>query len=65
MELKGKPSVMAQLFTCAAIVQGATAAFITFLGRFGDESGLGYVFALRSRQSAFPPPQVYSVTRWD
>jgi hypothetical protein len=65
MELKGQPSKMGKLFPYAASMQGAMAAFITFLGRFGDQSGLGHVFALRSKQSAFPPRQVYSVTRWD
>jgi len=36
MEIKGKPSGMAMLFLYAAIIQGAIAAFITFLGGFGD-----------------------------
>jgi hypothetical protein len=40
MELKGKPSKMATLFLYAAIVQGAIAALITFLGGFGDQIGL-------------------------
>jgi len=40
MEIKGKPSGMAMLFLYAAIVQGAIAAFITFLGGFGDMIGL-------------------------
>jgi len=40
MELKGRISKMAQLFLYAAIVQGAVAAFITFLGGFGDKLGL-------------------------
>jgi hypothetical protein len=39
-EVKGKPSKMAMLFLYAAIIQGAIAAFITFLGGFGDELGL-------------------------
>jgi len=40
MELKGKTSKMAGLFLYAAIVQGAIAALITFLGGFGDQIGL-------------------------
>jgi vacuolar-type H+-ATPase subunit I/STV1 len=40
MELKGKPSRMAGLFLYAAIIQGAIAAVITFLGGFGDQIGL-------------------------
>jgi len=40
MELKAKPSKLAQLFLYAAIIQGAIAAFITFLGAFGDQLGL-------------------------
>lgn len=37
MELKGTQSKMARLFIYAAIVQGAIAAGITFLGAFGDQ----------------------------
>jgi hypothetical protein len=40
MELKGKTSKMAGLFLYAAILQGAIAALITFLGGFGDQIGL-------------------------
>jgi len=40
MELKQKPSNMAALFLYAAIIQGAVAAFVTFLGGFGDQIGL-------------------------
>ena len=40
MSLKGKPSQMATLFLYAAIIQGAIAALITFLGGFGDQIGL-------------------------
>jgi hypothetical protein len=40
MELKGKTSKMAGLFLYAAIIQGAIAALITFLGGFGDQIGL-------------------------
>jgi len=40
MEVKGKPSKMAALFLYAAIIQGAIAAFVTFLGGFGDQVGL-------------------------
>jgi heme/copper-type cytochrome/quinol oxidase subunit 1 len=40
MEFKGKPSRMGILFLYAAIVQGAIAALITFLGAFGDQLGL-------------------------
>jgi hypothetical protein len=40
MEINRKTSKMAQLFLYAAIVQGAIAAFITFLGAFGDQLGL-------------------------
>lgn len=40
MEVKGKPSKMAALFLYAAIIQGAVAAFVTFLGAFGDQIGL-------------------------
>jgi hypothetical protein len=47
MELKGKPSRMATLFLYAAIVQGAIAAFITFLGGFGDQLGLYSVAVAR------------------
>jgi heme/copper-type cytochrome/quinol oxidase subunit 1 len=40
MDLKGKPSRMGMLFLYAAMAQGAIAAFITFLGAFGDQLGL-------------------------
>jgi len=40
MELKQEPSKMAALFLYAAIIQGAIAAFVTFLGGFGDQIGL-------------------------
>jgi vacuolar-type H+-ATPase subunit I/STV1 len=40
MELKGTPSKMAGLFLYAAVIQGAIAAVITFLGGFGDQIGL-------------------------
>ncbi len=40
MELKGKTSKMAGFFLYAAIIQGAIAAFVTFLGAFGDQLGL-------------------------
>jgi hypothetical protein len=40
MELKGSQSRMAGLFLYAAIVQGAIAALVTFLGAFGDTLGL-------------------------
>jgi hypothetical protein len=40
MELKGPQSKMAGLFLYAAIIQGAIAAGITFLGAFGDQIGL-------------------------
>jgi len=40
MELKSTQSKMAGLFLYAAIVQGAIAAGITFLGAFGDQIGL-------------------------
>jgi heme/copper-type cytochrome/quinol oxidase subunit 2 len=40
MEVKGKSSGMAALFLYAAIIQGAIAAFVTFLGAFGDQIGL-------------------------
>jgi len=40
MESNRKTSKMAQLFLYAAIIQGAIAAFITFLGGFGDQIGL-------------------------
>ena len=40
MEVKGKSSKMAGLFLYAAIIQGAIAAVITFLGGFGDQLGL-------------------------
>jgi len=47
MELKGKQSRIASLFLYAAIVQGAVAAAITFLGAFGDQVGLLPVAASR------------------
>src|SRR5208337_635267 len=40
MELKGKKSKMAGLFLYAAILQGAIAALVTFLGAIGDQIGL-------------------------
>jgi len=40
MELKGKTSKMAGLFLYAAILQGAIAALVTFLGAVGDQIGL-------------------------
>jgi vacuolar-type H+-ATPase subunit I/STV1 len=40
MEIKGKPSRMAELFLYAAIIQGAIAALVTFFGGFGDQIGL-------------------------
>ncbi|HUK49644.1 MAG TPA: hypothetical protein VLV18_01315 [Terriglobales bacterium] len=40
MEVKGKMSRMAGLFLYAAIIQGAIAAVVTFLGGFGDQIGL-------------------------
>jgi hypothetical protein len=40
MELKGSQSKMAGYFLYAAIVQGAVAASVTFLGAFGDRIGL-------------------------
>ena len=40
MQTKGSQSKMAGLFLYAAIVQGAIAALITFLGAFGDQLGL-------------------------
>ena len=40
MPFDGKPSQMTRLFLYAAIVQGAIAAVITFLGAFGDQLGL-------------------------
>jgi heme/copper-type cytochrome/quinol oxidase subunit 1 len=40
MELKGSQSRIAGLFLYAAMVQGAIAAVITFLGGFGDQIGL-------------------------
>ncbi len=44
MEMKGKQSKMAELFIYAAIVQGAVAAMITFLGAFGDNSSLLHLY---------------------
>ncbi len=38
--MKGPPSKMAALFLYAAILQGAVAAFVTFLGVVGDRIGL-------------------------
>ena len=40
MQTKGAQSKMASLFLYAAMVQGAAAAIITFLGGFGDQIGL-------------------------
>jgi len=40
MQIKGTQSKMASLFLYAAIVQGAIATLITFLGGFGDQIGL-------------------------
>ena len=40
MQVKEKTSRMAGLFLYAAIIQGAIAAVITFLGGFGDQLGL-------------------------
>ena len=40
MQVKGNMSRMAGLFLYAAIIQGAIAAVITFLGGFGDQIGL-------------------------
>jgi len=40
MEMKGKISRFAGLFLYAAIIQGAVAVVITFLGGFGDQIGL-------------------------
>jgi heme/copper-type cytochrome/quinol oxidase subunit 1 len=40
MELKGNQSRIAGLFLYAAIIQGAIATVITFLGAFGDQIGL-------------------------
>jgi hypothetical protein len=45
--MKGRPSKMAGLFLYAAIIQGAIAVFITFLGGFGDQIGLLPVSAAR------------------
>ena len=47
MELKGTTSKMAEYFLYAAIVQGAIAAVVTFLGGFGDQIGLMPVSASR------------------
>ena len=47
MDVKGKPSKMAGLFLYAAIIQGAIAALVTFLGGFGDQIGLFPVSASR------------------
>jgi len=40
MELKGTQSKMAGFFIYAAIVQGAVAAGVTFLGAYGDSLGI-------------------------
>lgn len=40
MQMKGSSSKMATLFLYAAIIQGAIAALVTFLGGFGDQIGL-------------------------
>lgn len=40
MQMKGNSSRMASLFLYAAIVQGAIASLITFVGAFGDRLGL-------------------------
>lgn len=40
MQMKGTQSKMAGLFLYAAIIQGAVAAIITFIGAFGDQIGL-------------------------
>lgn len=40
MQMKGSQSSMASLFLYAAMIQGAVAAVITFLGAFGDVIGL-------------------------
>jgi len=40
MQLKGSQSKTATLFLYAAIIQGAIAAAVTFLGGFGDQIGL-------------------------
>lgn len=40
MQTKGAQGTMATLFLYAAIIQGAIAAVITFLGGFGDQIGL-------------------------
>ena len=40
MELKGAQSKMAGFFLYAAIIQGAVAVGVTFLGAFGDQLGL-------------------------
>jgi len=40
LQTKGAQSKMASLFLYAAIIQGAIAAVITFLGAFGDQIGL-------------------------
>lgn len=40
MELKGSQSKMAAYFIYAAIVQGGIAAFVTFLGAYGNQIGL-------------------------
>jgi hypothetical protein len=47
MDVKGKPSKMAGLFLYAAIIQGAIAVLITFLGGFGDQIGVLPVAAAR------------------
>jgi len=40
MELKGSQSRMSGYFIYAAMVQGAVAAVVTFLGAYGDQLGL-------------------------
>jgi heme/copper-type cytochrome/quinol oxidase subunit 1 len=47
LQTKGVQSKMAGLFLYAAIIQGAIAAVITFLGGFGDQIGLLPVSAAR------------------
>jgi heme/copper-type cytochrome/quinol oxidase subunit 1 len=47
MELKGATSRIAGLFLYAAIIHGAIASLITFLGGFGDTIGLYHVAVAR------------------
>jgi len=47
VELEGSQSRLAALFLYAAIVQGAIAVVVTFLGAFGDQIGLLPVAASR------------------